>query len=318
MQATKSSSVRAGKSRKQTPAKPLEGRIAVVAGASRGAGKGIALALGDAGATVYVTGRTTRGTRNSQATPGTIDDTAEEVSARGGIGIPLRADYTNEADVAAVFDRVQQDHGKLHLLANAVWGGGDAFTTMEDWQKSWSQPFWQQPLTLWDHMMKGGPYAYLLASTHAARIMAASGGGLIVGVTDGIMADAPEEVLGGAIKGPYQGAFMWTLAHEVINRMMYGMSCEAKAKKIAVITLMPGFMRTEAVVKYLNTDELRKAMGFEKSETTEYIGRAVAHLAADPKVLKKTGRIHFVADLAKEYGFTDVDGKQVPRFNPFG
>jgi NAD(P)-dependent dehydrogenase (short-subunit alcohol dehydrogenase family) len=318
MQTTKSSSVRAGKSRKQTSAKPLEGKVAVVAGASRGAGKGIALALGDAGATVYVTGRTTRANPKTGEIPGTIDDTADEVSARGGVGIPLRADYTNEADVAAVFDRVQHEHGKLHLLANAVWGGGDAFNSMEDWQKSWSQPFWEQPLTLWHHMMNGGPHAYLLASIHAARIMAASGGGLIVGVTDGIMADAPEEVLNGAITGPYQGAFMWTLAHEMINRMMYGMSCEAKAKKIAMITLMPGFMRTETVVKYLNTDELRKAMGFEKSETTEYIGRAIAHLAADPKVLKKTGRIHFVADLAREYGFTDVDGKQVPRFSPFG
>ncbi|MEX2281765.1 MAG: oxidoreductase, partial [Gemmatimonadota bacterium] len=177
-------------------------------------------------------------------------------------------------------------------------------------------PFWEQPAAAWQHMMNGGPYAYFLASYHALRLMAPQKRGVIVGVTDGIMDGVSDEVLSGGITGEYHGQLVWTLAHEVINRLMYGISAEAKAHKVAVITLMPGFMRTERVEQYLNTEKLRKMMRYDLAESTEYLGRAVAALAGDSKVLKKTGRIHFVADLAKEYGFTDVDGRQVPRFNP--
>jgi NAD(P)-dependent dehydrogenase (short-subunit alcohol dehydrogenase family) len=298
----------------------LDGKVAVVAGASRGAGRGIALALGEAGATVYVTGRTTRGgSQPPDGAPGTIDDTAEEVTVRGGVGIPVRADCTVESEVAAVFERVQREQGKLDVLANAVWGSADASPSLEEWQASWSRPFWEDAPRLWRHMMTAGPYAYLVASCHAARLMAASGKGLIVGVTDNVVDGAPECASGDAPECASGGQLVWELAHSCINQMLKGMSVEGKPHHIAVVTLMPGFMRTERVLMHLKTDEMKKMFGFDfdKSETPEYLGRAVAALAADANVLQKTGKIHFVADLAREYGFTDVDGRYKPRFNPF-
>ena len=282
----------------------------MVAGGSRGAGRGIARALGEAGATVYVSGRSTRGgPRPADGAPGDIDTTAEEVTAAGGVGIPVRTDHTSEPEVAALFDRVVREQGRVDVLVNAVWGGADAVVSLEDLDSLWKKPFWQQTPALWHHMMTAGPYAYLLASTHAARQMAESGGGLIVGVTDGIVEGAPA--------GDYGGQLLWDLAHVCINRLLFGMSVEGKPKKIAVLTLMPGFMQTERVLMHLETDADKKRFGFDKSESTQYIGRAVAALAADAKVLEKTGKIHFVADLAREYGFLDVDGRYIPRFNPF-
>jgi NAD(P)-dependent dehydrogenase (short-subunit alcohol dehydrogenase family) len=289
----------------------LSGRVAVVAGASRGAGKGIALALGDAGATVYVVGRTTiDGPKPADGAPGSIEETAEAVTRRGGRGIPLRADCTDAREVAAIFDRLERDRVEIDVLANAVWGAADANQSMDEWMGSWGQPFWEQPTDSWTHMMTGGAYAYYLMSAHAARLMAKrKRGGLIVGITDGYVEGADAGAAG-------MGPLLWSLSHQCINLLMRGMAAEGKKKKIAVVTLMPGFMRTERVVRLLATDALKKQFGFAKSESTEYIGRAVAALAADPKVGQKSGRIHFVADLAAEYGFTDVDGRVIPRFAP--
>jgi NAD(P)-dependent dehydrogenase (short-subunit alcohol dehydrogenase family) len=289
---------------------PLKGKVAVVAGASRGAGRGIALALGDAGATVYALGRTTRGGPPPRdGAPGTIDDTAEEVTRRGGGGLAVRADCTIEADVAAAFDRVEREQGKLDVLANAVYGAGDAATSMDEWMAGWNRPFWEHPLAEWQQMMAAGPFAYLLASHYAARRMAATGKGLIVGVTDCVVPGQGE--------AEYQGGLLWDLSHCCINRMMHCMGVEARRHGIAVVTLMPGFMRTERVLRNL-TEELKAMFRFDKSESTEYIGRAVAALAADPDVIEKTGKVHFVGDLAREYGFTDVDGRLIPAFQPHG
>ena len=297
--------------------KPLRGKIAVVAGASRGAGRGIALALGDAGATVYVAGRTARGgPKPNDGAPGTIDDTADEVTARGGMGIAVRTDCTHEDDIAALFDRVEREQGQLDVLANAVYGAADAAMSMEEWQASWGRPFWEESPDAWRYSMDGGPHAYWRMSVHAARMMAPRKKGLIVGVTDGIMGDVHEGLLAGKALGDYSGMLMWDLSHVCINRLMRAMSVELKKQKIAVVTLMPGFMQTERVMRNLPDEETKKMFGFDKSESVEYIGRAVAALAGDPKAIKKTGRIHFVADLAKEYGFTDIDGRVVERFNP--
>ena len=299
--------------------KKLAGKVAVVAGASRGAGRGIALALGDAGAVVYVTGRTTRaGPRPKDQAAGTIEDTAGEVSARGGTGIAVRADYTKEEDVARVFEQVQREHGRVDVLANAVWGMADSASDGQEVMSSWGRSFWDTPVSAWDHMMMSGAFAYFAASVYAARMMAKAGKGLIVGLTDGIMAKSDEPAPSPNTLVDYGGQLVWDLAHVCINRMLHGMAVEGRKHKIAVVTLMPGFMRTERVVQYLNTEKLREQMGFDKAESTEYVGRAVAALAGDSHVMKKSGRIHFVADLAQEYGFTDVDGRAVPRFNPFG
>lgn len=297
----------------RTPAPPP---VAVVTGASRGAGRGIALELGAAGATVYVAGRTVRGgSPPPDGAPGTIDDTADEVTARGGRGIAVRTDCTDAAAVARLFARVaDEQNGALDLLANAVWGGHDAGDSLA----SWGKPFWELPADGWAHQVDAGPRAYFLASREALRLMAPRKRGLIIGLTDGFLDGVPEAVLAGQAHGDYSGALLWDLAHVTINRLMATMAQDARAAKVAVVTLMPGFMRTERVERALTSPEARQRMRYDLSESTAYVGRAVVALASDRKALAKAGRVHFVADLAREYGFTDADGRVVPRFRPFG
>ncbi len=298
---------------------PLLGKVAVVAGASRGAGRGIALALGEAGATVYVAGRSTRGgTPPSDGAPGTIEETAEAVTARGGVGIPVRTDCTDESQVAALFERVAAEQPGLDVLANAVWGAADGTANPDEALAGWGTPFWERSPSEWRRMIDGGPRAYYLNALHAARLMARRRRGLIVGVTDGFLEGTPEAVLEGRAYGDYSGMLLWDLSHTTINRLNHAMAADGRKHRIAVVTLMPGFMRTERVERSMTSDEVRRQFRYDLSESVEYIGRAVAALAGDAKVLAKSGRIHFVADLAAEYGFTDIDGRRVPRFDPFG
>lgn len=203
----------------------LKGKVAVVAGASRGAGKGIAIALGEAGATVYVAGRTsTQGPKPADGAPGTVEETADEVTRCGGRGIPVKVDCTDERDVATLFERVEKEQGRLDVLANAVWGAADANQTMDDWMAAWGKPFWEQPTDAWAHMMNAGPFAYFLMSAHAMRLMSKKGRGLIVGVTDGYFETAngqPADAMGG-------GPVLWNLSHQCINLLMKGMAGQAK------------------------------------------------------------------------------------------
>jgi NAD(P)-dependent dehydrogenase (short-subunit alcohol dehydrogenase family) len=278
--------------------KSLQGKIAIVAGSSRGAGRGIARALGDCGATVYVVARTSR-TRPKPAdkAPGTIEDTAEEVTARGGKGIAVRADLGDEKQVAALFQRVGKDHGHLDLLANSVWSA--------NCMPVWSKKFWDLSTGLWRDAT-GALSACWLTSVYAARLMAEKRGGLIVHVTDNLHPDPSAS----------RGQILHDLGHECINRFVMGMSRDGKNAKIAVVGLNPGFMRTERVLMYMTTAARKKQHRFDLSESPEYIGRAVAALAADGRVLQKTGQLLWVCDLAKEYGFTDIDGRFIPRFDP--
>ena len=286
----------------------LAGAVTVVAGASRGAGRGIALALGDTRATVYVAGRTARGgPRPFDGAPGTIEDTAEEVTRRGGRGIPVPTDCSAEGEVAALFERVERDEGRLDLLANGVWGSSrqsyDQFFGRD------KRPFWELPSVGWQESIHGGAYPHLPASRHAARLMAPRRKGLIVSVTE------PNDDYGG-------GGLFWlftTMGHRCINQMAAAMSSSLAKVNVAILALAPGFMRTERVLMGLEglpaaeREKAKKAYGFDKSESTEYVGRAVAALAADPKVLSKTGKLLQVGDLAREYGFRDKDGRQ-PHF----
>jgi NAD(P)-dependent dehydrogenase (short-subunit alcohol dehydrogenase family) len=277
--------------------------VAVVAGASRGCGRGIALALGDAGATVYVTGRTTRsGPKPVDQAPGTIEDTADEVTRRGGLGIPVAIDHTDPAQVEELFARVHQDQGRLDVLACAVWGGNERFT-----DPVWQQPFWNQPVRVWDECMGAGPQAFWIAAHAASRLMARQGTGLIVAITEPMVELTP-------FSGNLQWDLFEHLPHYSLNRLVRVLAYAAHAEGIAIVGLLPGFMKTERVEVHMRDEDLQKRYRYDLAESTEYAGRAVAALAADPNVLNKAGELIFVADAAKEYGFTDIDGRYIENF----
>jgi NAD(P)-dependent dehydrogenase (short-subunit alcohol dehydrogenase family) len=280
----------------------------VVTGASRGAGRGIALELGAAGATVYVTGRSTRGSPASgyerflpllglETAPGTIDDTAEHVARLGGRGIPVRCDHTIETDVAALFQRVaDEQHGRLDLLVNNAWGGHQDPVHIV-------KPFWELPTTFWDGMFHAGVRNHVLASRYAAPLMIARKKGLIVTVT---FWD----------RDRYTGHFYYDLAKAAMTRLSFGMANDLKPHGVAAVAVSPGWMRTEFILAAYRTDEehWREVPALSGTESPRYVGRAVAALMADPKVMEKSGRVYRVGDLAQEYGFTDVDGRRVPAF----
>jgi NAD(P)-dependent dehydrogenase (short-subunit alcohol dehydrogenase family) len=275
----------------------LQGKIAVVTGASRGAGRGIALVLGEAGATVYVTGRSMREASSRPELPGTsIEETAEMVTARGGVGIPVRCDHTNDQEVEDLFARVEAEQNRLDILVNNVWGGYE-----KDPNGLIPGPFWEQPLWRWDAMFVAGVRAHYSASRLAARLMIPQKQGLIINTT---FYD----------RGKYFQPLSYFLAKNTINQIAYGMGLELREHNIAAIALSPGWMRTEAVLAVIAPDGEPTPEEYEQTESVEYIGRAVAALASDPKVLKKSGQTWTVGDLASEYGFTDIDGRQVPPF----
>lgn len=278
----------------------LKGKVAVVTGASRGGGRGIALVLGEVGATVYVTGRSVRGASTRPDLPGTtIEDTAEQVTTRGGVGIPIRCDHTVDAEVEALFERVGQEHGQLDILVNNAWGGYEQYD-----DETFDVPFWEQPLWRWDKMFVAGVRAQYTASRFAVPLMMSQRQGLIINTT----ACDP--------RGKYLGNLPYDLAKTVINRMAYGLALELRAYNIVAIALSPGWMRTEDILRRFKTDEQNwyKVHALRHTESTQYVGRAVAALAADPKVMEKSGRLLIVGDLAHGYGFTDIDGRYVPPF----
>jgi NAD(P)-dependent dehydrogenase (short-subunit alcohol dehydrogenase family) len=287
----------------------LAGQVAVVTGASRGAGRGIAIELGAAGATVYVTGRSTRAQPASTYArilelsqlprmPGSIEDTAEEVTREGGRGIPVRCDHTDAVDVERLFARVQRDEGRLDLLVNNAWGGHEAFTGVFD------APFWEQPLDQWEAMMDRGVRNHLLASRAAVPGMIRRGAGLVVTTT---FWD----------RGRYvRGNLLYDLAKSAMSRLAFAMAEELRPHQIASVAVSPGWMRTELILAGHRTDEAhwRERPALARTESPRYLGRAVVALAGDPRILDRTGQVLRVADLAREYGFTDVDGRLVEAF----
>jgi NAD(P)-dependent dehydrogenase (short-subunit alcohol dehydrogenase family) len=288
----------------------LEGRIVVVSGATRGAGLGIAVELGEAGATVYVTGRTTRtqqtGTyggilaANGLPTmPGSVEDAADAVTAAGGRGIAVRCDATDEAEVRALFERVDREHGRLDLLVNNAWGGHETFSP-----GVFGAPFWEQSLDQWDSMFTRGVRNHLVASRCAAPLFLRARAGLIVTTT---FWDRDRYL---------KGNLFYDLAKAAMSRLAFGMAEELRPHGIASIALSPGWMRTELVLAAHHTDEARwpERPELVSTESPRYLGRAVVALAADPDVMAQSGRVLRVADLAKAHGFTDVDGRWIPPF----
>ena len=267
----------------------LNGKIAVVTGGSRGVGKGIALGLGETGATVYVTGRTTEEGTDVEKLGGTVFGTAEKVTALGGKGIAVVCDHSNDTQTEKLFRRVKEEDGRLDILVNNAWGG---YERMEhDGEFTWLKPFWEQPLWRWDAMFHGGVRAAYVASAFAARTMVEQRSGLIVNISFWAAQKYMANVGYGAAKA-------------AADKMTADMAHEAEKFNIAVISLYPGLVRTESV--------LRAAEYFDmsNSESPQFTGRVIAALAADPNIMKKSGKVLIVAQEALEYGIQDIDGKQ--------
>jgi NAD(P)-dependent dehydrogenase (short-subunit alcohol dehydrogenase family) len=274
--------------------------VVLVTGASRGAGRGIAAELGGTGATVYVSGRSVAGGPTTDAVPGTIDETASLVTARGGRGIAVRCDHSLDSDVEALFERIRSEEGRLDLLVNNVWGG------YEDSQcRPLSRvPFWEQSLRQWDGMFTAGVRAHLVASRLAVPLMLPQRRGLIVSTTANL------DPL------PYLKNIFYDLSKNAVKRMTWAMADELREHGIAVVAVAPGFMRTERVVEAFRRAGAESALdgpGGPK-ETTAYLGRAVVALSSDPHVNGKSGQLLEVGALAREYGFTDADGSQPAPF----
>lgn len=274
--------------------KPLASTIAVVAGATRGAGRGIARMLGEAGATVYCTGRSTRESGATPGRPETIEETAEMVTREGGRGIPIRVDHTVEADVVRLFDLVREDSGRLDVLVNDVWGGDDL--------TEWGTPFWETDIGKGRRIVEAAVWGHILTARHGLPLMVERKSGLIIEITDG-------DFLG------YRGAFFYDFAKAGAIRLAYALSAELSGKGVTALAVTPGFLRSEAMLARFGVTEDNWREGaksdphFIASETPCFVGRAVAALAADPRVGKKAGQVFASWTLAREYGFTDIDGR---------
>lgn len=275
--------------------KPLEGTVALVAGATRGAGRGIACMLGEAGATVYCSGRTTREHPAAGVYAGrreTIDETAAMVTARGGAGVAVRTDHRDRGQVAALVDRITRERGRLDVLVNDISEG-----EIYDWQ-----PFWKTDLETGFRALRQGVETHIITAHHAAPLMLQGRRGLIVGIGDGD-------------RLYHRGHLFYDLVKVTVTRLAWSMAEELHPHGIASIALTPGFMRTEMMLDHFGVaeanwrDGVAKDPNFANSETPFFVGRAVAALAADARVLEKSGGLYTSVGLAREYGFTDVDGR---------
>jgi NAD(P)-dependent dehydrogenase (short-subunit alcohol dehydrogenase family) len=280
--------------------RPLDGKVALVAGATRGAGRGIACMLGAAGAVVYCTGRTGAGQASPMGRPETIEETAALVDAQGGEGVAVRADHTREEEVAALIARIEAERGRLDILVNDIWGG--------DPMIDWSRKFWELEIGSVRALVEQAVLSHLITARHAAPLMVRQGSGLIVEVSDGH-------------RDGYRGHLLYDLVKNTANRLGYAMAWDLHGTGVTALALCPGFLRSEAVLGHFGVSEanwrdaVAKDPFFGESETPFFVGRAVAALAADPEVHRKAGQVLFAADLAEAYGFTDVDGRR-PAFDP--
>jgi len=280
--------------------KSLEGKVAVVAGATRGAGRGIACMLGEAGAVVYCSGRNSRERPNTEGyfagRPETIEETAEMVTARGGVGIPARTDHSDERQVEALFKRVVRERGRLDVLVNDISEGVE-----HEWK-----PFWKLSLERGFGALRNGIDTHIITTRHAAPLMVKQKSGLVVEIGDG---DALY----------YRGNLIYDLVKVTTSRLAYAWAEELRPHKVAALAVTPGFMRTETVLEHFGATEENwrevaekntkaRGMGFAGSESPYFVGRAVAALAADPRVLEKSGGLYGSWTLADEYGFDDLDG----------
>ncbi|MFN8439873.1 MAG: SDR family NAD(P)-dependent oxidoreductase [Caldilineaceae bacterium] len=275
----------------------LHGKVALVTGASRGIGKGIAQALGTAGATVYLTGRTEHPSDATVPLPGTIHETAALVNQAGGVGIALRCDHCDDEQVRTVFERIQAEQGRLDLLVNNAWSGYQAKQRSK--RSGFHTAFWKLPPSFWDSMFTVGVRAHYVASVYAAAIMTKQQSGLIIHLT--------------ALAGEgYSENVAYGVSKAAVNRMAADMAHELQAYGVAVVALCPDIVATEMIMSGRKSQLLEKWM-----ETPLFVGRAVVALANDPQINAKSGKVYRTRALAQEYGFSDVDGHQ-PKWQQAG
>ncbi|MDT9700991.1 SDR family oxidoreductase [Streptomyces sp. P17] len=278
---------------------PLKGKVALVAGASRGAGRGIAVELGAAGATVYVTGRTTREQRSEYDRPETVEDTADLVTEAGGHGIAVPTDHLEPDRVRALVDRIAGEQGRLDVLVNDVWGGEKLF--------GWDVPIWEHDLDKGLRLLRLAVETHAITSHHALPLLLRHPGGLVVEMTDGT-ADYNRD--------HYRNSFFYDLAKASVLRMAFSLGHELGPRGATALALTPGWLRSEMMLDAFEVrednwrDALTRVPHFAISETPRYAGRAVAALAADPDVARFNGASLSSGGLAQEYGFTDLDGSR--------
>jgi len=271
--------------------------VAVVTGASRGAGKGIAIALGEAGATVYVTGRTTRETRSEVDRPETIEETAELVTAAGGTGVAVAVDHLEPEQVAALVARIDSEQGRLDVLVNDIWGAEHLF--------EWDTPMWEHDLANGLRLLRLAVETHLVTSHHALPLLLREPGGLVVEVTDGTAEYNADH---------YRIGVFYDLAKTSLTRIAWGLGQEVGERGATAVALTPGWLRSELMLEHYGVTEETWREGTARtphfciSESPRFVGRAVAALAGDPDLARWNGQSLSSGGLAQVYGFTDVDG----------
>jgi NAD(P)-dependent dehydrogenase (short-subunit alcohol dehydrogenase family) len=281
--------------RRTSSSPPLAGRVAVVAGATRGAGRGIARALGEAGAIVYCTGRSVRGTPSAYGRPETIDETAEMIVAAGGTATAVQVDHAVEAEVEALFARVDREQGRLDILADSV-GGENPLMGQYGW-------FWTTDLTNGPAVFQQSLLSHIVTAKHAARLMTRDRRGLIVEVTENDVLSAGGNPLAQTVKFALKGFAL-------------SMAAELQPHGVAAIAITPGYLRSESMLQRFGVTEAnwrdrgKKDTNFLESETPLFVGRAVAALAADPGIMKRTGQLFSSWEVAREFKLTDEDGRR--------
>lgn len=282
---------------------PLKDKIALVAGGTRGAGRGIAVELGAAGATVYVTGRTTRTQRSEYNRPETIEETAELVTQSGGQGIPIQVDHLDPLQVQALVQQIEQEQGRLNILVNDIWGAENL--------AQWNIPVWKHSLDSGLRMLRLAIDTHIITSHFALPLLIQNPGGLVVEITDGTAEYNDTH---------YRLSLFYDLAKTSVIRMAWALAQELQPYQCTAVALTPGWMRSEMMLEHFGVKEANwqdgtvKDLHFAISETPRYVGRAVAHLASDPDVVRWNGRSLSSGQLAKVYGFTDLDGSQPDAF----
>jgi NAD(P)-dependent dehydrogenase (short-subunit alcohol dehydrogenase family) len=277
----------------------LEGKVALVAGGTRGAGRGIAVELGAAGATVYVTGRSTHGRRSEYDRPETIEETAELVDEVAGRGIAVRVDHLEPEEVRDLVGRIEEEQDRLDVLVNDVWGG--------EGLGEWNVPVWEHSLEEGLKMLRLAIDTHIITSHFALPLLIKNEGGLVVEMTDGTAEYNAEN---------YRNSLFYDLAKASVIRLAWSQAKELAPHGGTAVALTPGWLRSEMMLDLFGVEESNwrdataREPHFAISETPRYVGRAVAHLAADPEVARFNGRSLSSGGLAREYGFTDLDGSQ--------